>query len=405
MTPLDWNPATPHELTQMVEANFRGPKLPLMPVGGQTALHYGKAVSGSPRHVLTERLARVVDYPARDMTITVEAGMRVADLQACLAVEHQQLPIDIAQSNRATIGGAVAANTCGPAQFGYGTFRDYVIGISAVDGQGRLFSAGGRVVKNVAGYDLCKLLIGSLGTLGIMTQITFKLTPCPACRTFVIVRCQQLSQLEPVLESLNLSATRPVILDLLNAKAIRQLQTEMQLALPSDPYLLCIGYAGSAVEVRWQAETAISELKNRGVITPRQTDDEDAQRLWEGLTEYQVTSNVPVTFQVNLLPSHVLEFMEFCAKFDIALQSHAGNGIVLGHLPESDADVESAANLIRTLRVRVSELMGTLVILNCEDHWNSQLDIFGSPLPGEPMMRKLKQVFDPAGILSPGRFW
>src|SRR5262245_21138531 len=113
-------------------------------------------------------LDQVIDYPARDMTITVRAGITIAKLQEILAKENQRLPVDIPDSEIATLGGAIAVNASGPRRYGFGTLRDYLIGISFTDDGGKEAKAGGRVVKNVAGYDLCKLHIGALGTLGIV---------------------------------------------------------------------------------------------------------------------------------------------------------------------------------------------------------------------------------------------
>ena len=113
------------------------------------------------------------------MTVTVEAGVTMQALAETLAAERQRLPIDVPLAERATVGGVVATNWNGPRRYGQGTVRDYVIGITAIDGRGMMFKGGGRVVKNVAGYDFCKLLTGSLGTLGVITQVTFKLKPLP----------------------------------------------------------------------------------------------------------------------------------------------------------------------------------------------------------------------------------
>lgn len=155
----DFVPATAAELQRFVAENATGARERLCPVGGRTALHYG--IGHQPcRRIDLRDLSKVIDYPARDMTVTVEAGIRIAALQQLLATERQQLPIDIAQAERATLGGALATNTNGPRRFGAGTFRDYVIGITALTGEGTLFHGGGRVVKNVAGYDVCKLLVG-----------------------------------------------------------------------------------------------------------------------------------------------------------------------------------------------------------------------------------------------------
>src|SRR5262249_48147262 len=129
---------------------------------------------------------QVIDYPARDMTVTVQAGITLAKLGELLATENQRLPIDVPQAARATLGGTLATNVSGPRRYGFGTLRDYVIGISVVNDEGHEIKAGGRVVKNVAGYDLCKLYIGSLGTLGIIMQVTLKLKPRPEEQVMIL---------------------------------------------------------------------------------------------------------------------------------------------------------------------------------------------------------------------------
>ena len=136
-------PATPAELSRLLAENAATDRRPLLPAGGRTSLQFGyDPVSGSVP-VSTTQLSRVVDYPARDMTITVQAGIRIEKLAATLAAERQQLAVDVPQAHRATLGGVAACNVSGPRRIGLGTMRDYVIGISAVDGQGRLFKAGG----------------------------------------------------------------------------------------------------------------------------------------------------------------------------------------------------------------------------------------------------------------------
>jgi len=150
---------------------------PIFPAGGRTSLDYGGAAPPAGQQLDLTGLARIVDYTPRDMTIVVEAGVRMADLAAALAVERQQLPIDVPRIAEATLGGVTATNWVGPRRLGHGTLRDYVIGIHAVDGRGVAFKGGGRVVKNVAGYDFCKLLTGSLDTLGVITQLALKVKP------------------------------------------------------------------------------------------------------------------------------------------------------------------------------------------------------------------------------------
>src|SRR5262245_55913432 len=189
----------------------------IYPFGGRTMFDYGLPPARPGVGIDLRGLCQVIDYPARDMTITVQAGITVAGLQAILEKENQQLPIDVPAADRATLGGILATNTSGPRRLGYGTLRDYVLGISVVNDEGKETKAGGRVVKNVAGYDLCKLYVGSLGTLGIITQATLKLKPRPEALALVVVSLSRESTIPALLDQLHASQTRPVLMELLNA--------------------------------------------------------------------------------------------------------------------------------------------------------------------------------------------
>ena len=194
------------------------------------------------------------------MTITVEAGVRIDRLAELLRTEGQRLPIDIAQCGQATLGGAMATDTSGPRRYGYGTFRDYVIGLTAMTAEGRVFHSGGRVVKNVAGYDLCKLLIGSLGTLAVVTQVTLKLKP--RCESSILVHAtfNSLADREAAVAELLTSATRPIAIETLNQPAAALIENEAQSGLPPSDTQLIVGFEGSSRETDWQAETLEHEL-------------------------------------------------------------------------------------------------------------------------------------------------
>ena len=180
----------------------------LYPVGGGTMLDLGLPPSRPGWAVDVRSLNHVIDYPARDMTITVQAGVTVAELQRVLAAENQRLPVDVPRADRATLGGALAANVSGPRRYGFGTLRDYVLGISTVNDEGQEVKAGGRVVKNVAGYDLCKLHVGALGTLGVIVQATLKVRPIPEAQALLTLGCDA-AGLEALLDRLHDSRTRP----------------------------------------------------------------------------------------------------------------------------------------------------------------------------------------------------
>ncbi len=207
----------------------------------------------------------VIDYPARDMTITVGAGITFGELSALLNKENQQLPVDVA-SDEITIQQMVDQDLCGPRQYGYGTLRDYVIGLTAVDGQGRTFHSGGRVVKNVAGYDLCRLLTGAQGQLGTITEVTFKLRPLPVGTCLMACGFRNLRELESALDRLNVSSTTPVILDVVSRYAAESLlKDSMPELLASDrcansAAILVVGFEGPDSALTWQSTAFKDEL-------------------------------------------------------------------------------------------------------------------------------------------------
>ncbi len=399
----EFTPTSAEELARFVADNAAGDRRPLIPCGGRTALHFGGAVPDEATLVSLSELQNVIDYPARDMTVTVEAGHRIDELQRLLAAEGQRLPIDVPLAHRATLGGAVATNTSGPGRFGHGTFRDYVIGISAVDGQGRLFSAGGRVVKNVAGYDLCKLLVGSLGTLATITQVTLKLRPAPHFRRLLWATLDSSSAIESSLDRLVTTATRPVAIEVLNAKAAWQVHGELRRSLPIDHPVLVLGFEGGDRETLEQIDTARQELSGMFTGDAVTLEAEDAESLWQVLTEYQAASDDPVSFQASVRPSQLSAFVKSASDFDVAVQCHAGTGVVIGHLPDRCSTAADVAPILSRLRELAVQSAGSLVIHSCDADWKAELSVFGPPPADAPLMSRIKSMLDPHDLLNPGR--
>ena len=276
----------------------------------------------------------IVDYPARDMTITVGAGMSYGTLQTILREENQQLPVDVANEDT-SLGELVAYDICGPRQFGYGSLRDYVIGVEAVDGSGRVFHAGGRVVKNVAGYDLCRLLVGSRNQLGTITQLTFKLKPLPAQQSIMVAGFRSLRDLESALERLNLTATTPVILDVLGRSATSRLLTESMPELTETTHgqdaaaLLVIGFEGPLAACHWQNKTLQDELAGTAVwchiasrVDAFQNYCRTAQRAVAG------ENNDPWLARLITLPSRVVSSLSVLQEAGCGVFGRAGNGIL-----------------------------------------------------------------------------
>jgi len=396
-------PASTAELARFLAANAHESRETVVPAGGRTSLRMGDPVAGPSRLISISSMHKVIDYPARDMTITVESGVRIADLQRTLAAEGQRLPIDVADSGRATLGGAIAANASGPRRCGHGTFRDYVIGISAVDGTGRPFSAGGRVVKNVAGYDLCKLLVGSLGTLAVITQATLKVRPLVETSRLMWLAAGSPEQIEAWLVRLGLSQTRPMVIEVLNKRAIGAVAAESRVDLPVGEYALVIAYEGSARECDWQMTTVESELGPAGGGGLAKLADSQASALLQALTEFQAAGDDPVTFQASVPSSHVAGFVADASRLGVSAQAHAANGIIIGHLPDDCVTASAAKEILGPLRRSAESAGGSLVVWNCDDSWKPAINVFGSAQPARRWMREVKQSLDPHGVLSPGR--
>ena len=276
----------------------------------------------------------IVDYPARDMTITVGAGMSYGTLQTILREENQQLPVDVANDNT-SLGELVACDICGPRQFGYGSLRDYVIGIEAVDGKGRVFHAGGRVVKNVAGYDLCRLLVGSRNQLGTITQLTFKLKPLPTQQSIMVAGFRSLRDLESALERLNLTATTPVVLDVLGRSATSRLLTTSMPELTETTHgqdaaaLMVLGFEGPLTACQWQNKTLQDELSGTAVwchIASRS----DAFPNYCRTAQHAATgdNNDPWLAQLITLPSRVVSSLSVLQEAGCEVFGRAGNGIL-----------------------------------------------------------------------------
>jgi glycolate oxidase FAD binding subunit len=377
----------------------------IYPLGGQTMLDFGLPPTRPGIGIDLRCLAQAIDYPARDMTITVQAGITMAKLQDLLATENQRLPIDVPQPDRATLGGALATNVSGPRRYGFGTLRDYVIGISVVNDEGQEIKAGGRVVKNVAGYDLCKLYIGSLGTLGIITQVTLKLKPRPEEQAFVLVPCDA-AALEALLVEVHHSRTRPVCLDLLNQAAIQYINQKYPVMVADAAWLLVIGFEDNREAVQWQEQQLLQELSSGGYGAVQTHTGSAAGPLWQALTEFPYRPEARLTFKANVLPRAVGAFCRRAAALPqgFALQAHAGSGIVIGHA-ESDLTLEQAqTSLVALGDAAAAADHGNIIILRCPAAWKSDLPVWGAPRGDVRLMRAIKEKLDPRGLFNPGRF-
>lgn len=394
-------PSSLPELAELIR-QARAEDTAIYPLGGQTKLGLGMPPTKLGCAVDLRDLAAVIDFPARDMTVTVQTGIAVKTLQEMLSKENLRLPIDVPQAGRATLGGILAANTSGPRRYGYGTLRDYVIGIGAINDEGNEFKAGGRVVKNVAGYDLCKLLVGSLGTLGVITQATLKLRPLAEERAVLCLLCEPAS-VESILTGVHGSRTRPTSVDLLNRTAAQAVFTSAKIVTPDAQWIVLVGYEGNAAAVHWQVQQIVKEVGSLCQVVARLSFT--VRVLHDALVEFAAWPDARLAFKANMLPSTVAAF---CRDADQdsdrpALRAHAGNGIVHGAWP-GDLTRSQATSMLSIWRERAKAGQGSVIVSRCPSEWKSTLDVWG-PAPGDAwLMREVKAKFDPRRIFNPGRF-
>lgn len=386
-------PATQEEVLSHLRESYAA-GTPTYPIGGGTSLDCGLPGRSPGVGLRLTGLNRVVDYPSRDMTITVEAGITMAALAEELARHGQRLPVDAGEPDRATLGGVIATNCSGPRRYGYGTMRDFVIGISAIDGRGTPFKAGGRVVKNVAGYDLCKLLTGSFGTLAVITQVTLKLRPLPEATALVQCDLHDLRQAEKLLAAMITSNTTPVAVELLRGPA-----------WDGNIFArLIVGFEGSHSEVKWQLEQMQKELAELGQGTAEMIEATAANSIWQQLGEFGA-SGPPLVVKANILPGAVTKFIQALIEVDgdVSVLAHAGNGIVIATLT-SFSTADAARVLIQKLQPAAVAAGGNVVVWSCAAGELTRQATWGAVADGADLMRSVKKQFDPKHLLNPGRF-
>ena len=273
----------------------------LYPRGGGTHSSLGLVPTKPGLALDLTALNRVIDYPARDMTVTLQAGATLAQLRDLLKAENQWLPLDVPNPEAATVGGAMAANASGPRRLTQGTWRDAVLGVRFVTDEGIEVKGGGRVVKNVAGYDLMKLHVGALGTLGILTEVTLKVKPIPEASAFVVFGVPA-AAVAPTLDRLHASAGRPVAVELLNRAAAKALGVPLP---DAEPWLIACGFEEKAVTVDWQIETLKGEAVGAPLRDLTVVRDGAAAALWTTLTALQTGRADSSTLKFNVRPSAV----------------------------------------------------------------------------------------------------
>ncbi len=371
--------------------NAAGRGTAVYPLGGGT-MTFPHAEREEYIKLSLSKLNRVIDYPAADMTITVEAGITIAELNRQLAANRQWLPVDVPWPEQATVGGAIAVNAAGPRRYAYGTMRDYLLGFTAVDGTGMIFSGGGRVVKNAAGYNMCRLMAGSWGTLGIITQATLMVRPLPEAAALLACELRDFDLAERLLAGLVRSPVRPVAVELAAGRS-HEGNPLFGPLLDGNACRLYVGFEGSAAEVEWMLDTLHQGWAALGMTSPVLMPNLATDKLWRWIAEF------PADVSISVLPSKLIETISELLKTapGCAIHAHAGDGVIRvasenSRRPTAAGDTAGNAD----------ETADPLRRLLAAGYFGDSARDDGSP--AIRVMQAIKDRFDPKNILNPGRF-
>lgn len=399
-------PASAEELAAALgEAAARGQAV--VPWGAGTLQHLGGAPPPGAMALRTGTLDRIVEYTPADLTITVEAGATLGAIQAALGTQGQWLPWDPPVPASATIGGLLAAGASGPLRLGYGTPRDWVLGMRVALGDGRLVKSGGKVVKNVAGYDTHKLHIGALGTLGVILEATFKLAPLPEHSATLLLACRDRAEAGALAERLCVRPLAPVSLLLLDPATVRAHTTHAPADHPGAT-IVAVRFAGVAGAVTRQLQEARHAAASGAVI---ELDELAGQAFWQGMGSFAAPHASELLLRAGVPPADLIALMDALERYTPRnaapprIAGYGGVGLAYARwsLPE-DVCRPDISGAVAALRAMVTELNGYVVIEDAPTALRSQLDLWGPPQAPLPLMRALKAQWDPRGILNPGRY-
>jgi glycolate oxidase FAD binding subunit len=364
-----------------------------------TWLECGNPVKAVDVVVSLSRMSKVVEYNPADLTIRAEAGITMRDLGQVTRTQNQWLPLD--PPGDGTLGGVVACGSSGPLRFGYGTPRDYVIGLRLAHMDGTESKSGGQVVKNVAGYDLNKLYIGSFGTLAIITEVVLKLRPIPAASATAIIGATgraagQTTGLQSLydLASKSMSARlRPASLFIVNEGMSAQLE------LAGRSYRMLVRFVESEAAVRDQL-VRLQDLGKRSDCAISIVDRAD-EGLWSKITDLDALSEVALRASVAVSKTRL--GMEICEnRFPGCIgAADLGMGLIRLGIGQGDPNLIEE---IKLARAEIESIGGTLVVERAPSSMRLQVDAWGDAGRAIKIMRAIKRSFDPDALLSPGRF-
>jgi glycolate oxidase FAD binding subunit len=410
-------PGTIDEVSKVV-AHANQQHLAIIPKGNGTKMEMGGIPKKMDIILSTSRVNRMTDRDCENLTLSAESGITLSEVQNSLGKVGKGyfIPLDPPFTDKATLGGIVATNSSGPKRLIYGTARDLIIGMKTVFPNGDVVISGGKTVKNVSGYDMCKLLIGSYGTLGILCEMTFKLLPLPEKEATLLLFFERLENADGIVRELRSSQLTPSSIEILNGLAVQKMKYSVSVP-PDGHYLVAIGLDGVAESIDRQVSEMSEMGKKHGTLEPVTLDAAKHQAFWVAIRDFsvQLTEEYPnvISMKSNFLISKSGEILESYEKIteglgiDCAFISHAGNGMMYSYILAGKnfrSKVESFVELIKKLTAEAVKNEGSLVVESSPLSVKKKVDVWGQSRSDYLVVRRLKEQIDPAGVLNIGRF-
>ena len=332
-----------------------------------------------------------------ELTISVQSGISISDLQEIANAKSQFIPIDSIFPN-ATLGGIISTNTNGPLRTSYGSVRDLVLGIKAVDGNGNIIKAGGKVVKNVAGYDLSKIFIGALGTLGIITEINMKTYPLPEYESTLIIQSNNLNRLTEIAKEIQ-KYSHPTGLELINNNFSEELTHGSECE-----WSLLVRYLGYKISINEQTSKD-KKIHEKYDVKIQEVDGINSKKLWK---KYQkiLSSNYETTIKITApktISLNILELLNVLKEYSPLIYFEPSLGII--HIQINSKSKDISISEIINIRNAIENKGGILIIENTTNAIKNEIDTWGNYNKNIDIMNQIKNAFDENNTLSPGRFF
>ena len=402
-------PGTAEEVAELVKL-AAVETFSVIPTGARTKLGIGMPPARYDLAIDMTRLDRVISYDPGDLTLSVETGIPVAKLAATLAEHKQFLPLEVPFYERATVGGTLASGVDSPLRQMYGTARDFVLGMEFVTGDGALAKSGGRVVKNVSGYDLHKLMLGAIGSLGVITRVNFKTFPLPAESRGWLAEFPRAEDAFAFAHSIRKSPLAPHTLDICDRQAATLLRGSA--LLNKSDWIVAVSAAGNENVIERCERDLQARARGANASTFNALDTAFASELRAAIREFPTLvaqhSASALILKVTALPTQMAKivprFQNIAANSALSCAILArGTGVVYFALLPAERDAPAIAQCVKEIFAATTDNCRATIPW-CPLELKREMNVWGKPGEDFPLMQRVKQAFDPHGIFAPGRF-